>query len=249
MPPRVTSLRPPDASAEWVSEETPVWILKPKGKMIGVATIVHGYGGNRASMLPLAPIFTKAGYAVVIPAMPGQDESKRLQVGFSVDDAKVVTDCVHWVSGTHPGLPQVLFGYSMGGAAVWTAAPDLPAVKGVITEGAFGRFLPTVDDFFDRKFGPLAFLSVPIRIWSRQMSGKDPAQINPISFAKSWHGRPGLVIHGSDDVVVRPVQGKELSQVSGAEYWLIENCAHVRGLEVAPTEFERRITEFLHKVR
>ena len=247
-PPRVVSLTPPGAKVERISEETPAWTVQPKGKVLGVATIVHGYGGTRASMLPLSSIFTQAGYMVVIPAMPGQDESKRPQVGFSVDEAKVIEDCVHWVAKRHPGLPQVLFGYSMGGAAVWSAAPGLPEVKGVISEGAFGRFGPTVDDFFGRKFGAISFLSFPIRVITQQMSGKDPSKINPIEQAKAWRGRKGLVIHGAEDVVVRPAQGEALAEATGTELWMIPNCAHVRGLEVAPAEYEKRIRQFLSEI-
>ncbi len=243
-PPRTVVSLPAGYSERWVSAVTPAWI-GPVKKRKGIAILVHGYGGNRESMLPVGQIFRDAGWEIVIPAMCGQDASKVMQVGFSVDEAKVVADCVASVAQQNPGVPIVLFGYSMGGAAVWTAASSLPAVRGVITEGAFGRFAPTVDDFFERKFGEFTFLVAPIRKWSRQISGKEPSSINPVEQALNYGKRPSLIIHGDSDVVVRPAQGRELASASGGTLWMIAECEHVRGLEVAPGEYKKRISSFL----
>ena len=93
------------------------WFI-PRDRPRGVAVIFHGFGSCKANMLPEAKGFHDLGHAcfVVDFRASGGSAGDATTVGFhEADDVAAAVSHVrqHW-----PGLPVVLFGQSMGAAAV-----------------------------------------------------------------------------------------------------------------------------------
>ena len=82
-----------------------------------VALVVHGYGEHIGRYEELAGVLTAHGAAVLGPDHTGHGKSAGERVLIE-DFEDVVTD-VHLVAGlareTHPGVPLVMIGHSMGG--------------------------------------------------------------------------------------------------------------------------------------
>src|SRR5471030_2753965 len=139
---RPTSLKEvfiPSSKGTVPSWATPA-LAAGRGKPI-VFVLAHGYGGDRSFWTSQMLDLKAKGFESVAPSMPGQDASPDETVGFGPSEAKVVLDTVKWVRGQYKMPPKiVLWGVSMGGAAVWLASEQDPTVDAVISEGAYSRF-------------------------------------------------------------------------------------------------------------
>ncbi len=86
--------------------------------------LIHGLGGNAEDWRNLAPYFTKAGYRVIMPDLPGYGRSEH-PANFSYSIADQASFVVAFMDALN--LHQVeLGGWSMGGWIVQTVAADHP---------------------------------------------------------------------------------------------------------------------------
>ncbi len=118
----------------------------------------------------------------------------------------------NWLAEQHPDKPRYIFGHSLGGAIAIDLARQVPDEKGTIVEGTFTSIPDVVSTF---KWG---WLPVSPLITQRFESIRKVADI----------GSPLLVVHGSDDSLIRPALGRQLYEAAREpkQFVLVEGGSH-----------------------
>jgi uncharacterized protein len=117
-----------------------------------------------------------------------------------------------WLAKTYPHQPRYIFGHSLGGAIAIELASKVDDEKGTIVEGTFTS-IPDVA-------ATMAWGWLPVRpfISQRFESVKKVAKI----------GSPLLVVHGSNDTLIKPALGRQLFEAAAEpkKFVLVEGGSH-----------------------
>ena len=125
------------------------------------------------------------------------------------EDARAAWD---WLAQQQPGKPRYIFGHSLGGAIAIDLARRVPDEQGTMVEGTFTSIPDVVSSF---KWG---WLPVSGFITQRFESIRKVSEI----------GSPLLVVHGSDDNLIRPDLGRQLYEAAQEpkQFVLVEGGSH-----------------------
>ena len=133
----------------------------------------------------------------------------------------------NWLAEQHPDKPRYIFGHSLGGAIAIDLARQVPDEKGTIVEGTFTSIPDVVSTF---KWG---WLPVSPLITQRFESIRKVADI----------GSPLLVVHGSDDSLIRPALGRQLYEAAREpkQFVLVEGGSHHNTNSVGQRQYREAV--------
>ena len=133
----------------------------------------------------------------------------------------------NWLAEQHPDKPRYIFGHSLGGAIAIDLARQVPDEKGTIVEGTFTSIRDVVSTF---KWG---WLPVSPLITQRFESIRKVADI----------GSPLLVVHGSDDSLIRPALGRQLYEAAREpkQFVLVEGGSHHNTNSVGQRQYREAV--------
>ncbi len=173
------------------------WQIK-KDSAKGTVLVCHGYGGNKASMLDRAEAIAAMGYNVFLPDFMGAGASEGNQCTIGYKEAVQVKTCVDYLY--RQGEKKIiLFGTSMGAAAVMKACADYPLpVQGIVLECPFGSMRQTVINRFHMVGVPSFPLSDLLVFWGGLENGFNAFSHNPEDYAKHIKC-PVLLLYGERD--------------------------------------------------
>ena len=139
----------------------------------------------------------------------GQSSEELPSEAMVTEDAHVAWQ---WIARRYPGRARYIFGHSLGGAIAVNLATEVDDSKGLIIEGTFTSI---ADVFRSFKWG---WLPVTLLITQRFDS------VDKIARVKT----PVLVVHGSDDRLIRPELGRALYEHAAApkRFVLVEGGTH-----------------------
>jgi len=125
------------------------------------------------------------------------------------EDAHAAWD---WIGRNHPQQRRYIFGHSLGSAIAVHLATEAPDASGLIVEGSFTS-IPAVFDSM-----PWGWLPVTGLITQRFDAASRIGQV----------GVPVLVVHGSDDKLIRPELGRALYEQAREpkRFVLVEGGSH-----------------------
>ena len=172
------------------------WVPADSAK--GTVVLFHGYGGEKASMLDKADVFRQLGYNTLLADFMGAGGSEGVQTTIGYKEAAQVATCVDYLK-QRGEQHIILFGTSMGAAAILKAMNDRPLeVRALVLECPFGTMLQTVKNRF-RILGvpsfPMAHLLV---FWGGVQNGFNAFAHNPSDYARRIH-LPTLLLYGEKD--------------------------------------------------
>jgi uncharacterized protein len=134
-----------------------------------------------------------------------------------------------WIAQTYPMQPRYIFGHSLGGAIAIELARNVADEQGTIVEGTFTS-IPDVA-------GTMAWGWLPAGplITQRFESIKKVASI----------GSPLLVVHGSNDNVIKPVLGRKLFEaaIEPKRFILVDGGSHHNTNAVGQTAYKVALAE------
>ena len=138
----------------------------------------------------------------------------------------------NWLAEQHPDKPRYIFGHSLGGAIAIDLARQVPDEKGTIVEGTFTSIRDVVSTF---KWG---WLPVSPLITQRFESIRKVADI----------GSPLLVVHGSDDSLIRPTLGRQLYEAAREpkQFVLVEGGSHHNTNSVGQRQYREAVASLFH---
>jgi pimeloyl-ACP methyl ester carboxylesterase len=127
------------------------WFLPAEGSDRAIV-LLHGYGGDRRSMLPRAKFFRQQGYNVLLYDARACGESSGAVCTMGYHETKDLEAALDFLRTKEMRRPACL-GVSQGGATIVMAAEKIPDVRCVICESVYDELSHAVDRRFRHYFG------------------------------------------------------------------------------------------------
>jgi uncharacterized protein len=125
------------------------WII-PHTAPRGLVILFHGYAASKAQVLTVAARLHALGWSAVLVDFRGSGGSQGERTSIGYHEARDVAAAVHWAKQELGSGTPVLYGFSMGAAAVLraVAVENVPA-RAIVVEAAFDRMRTTIHHRFE----------------------------------------------------------------------------------------------------
>lgn len=220
------------------------WFVPPKNGVVVV--LVHGLGGNRASLLPDAEVMVRHGYGIMLYDSRAHGESGGDVATWGSTEAKDIADTARFVRSHSGGARVVLLGFSVGASAVTRAAADDPEVAAVILYATWPSLRAEMA-YKSRRGGWLGTQLTLLAMW---VYGSDIDQIRPELDMVRIAPRPVLMLSGGVDSDTPPWAMDRMFAVTSLpkQFWREPEVGHGGYLQAEPLEYERRVIGFLDRL-
>jgi len=209
--------------------------------------LFHGYAGDKTGMVPEARAFLDMGCSVLLVDFRGSGDSSESYTTIGYDEADDVAAAVNYAQRQLGRTNLVLYGGSMGGAAVLRAAaccgvrPDA-----IMVEAIFDKMLNTVRHRFEA-MGVPSFPSAQLLVfWGGHQAGFNGFAHNPLQYAASVRC-PILFLHGTADPRAHLEEARRVFDAVSAPKRFKEfpNLGHEAAATRFPTEWKQTVRQFL----
>jgi uncharacterized protein len=140
-----------------------------------------------------------------------------------------------------------VLGASMGGAVAILAAAEAPEIKAVIADSPYESAERAIEEGFSRVVGLPAFPFAPVTLKIIEWRvGVSPSQVVPRERVGDISPRPLLLIHGTADTDVSPINSEILYAAAGEpkELRWLPDLGHTRGVRDLQEEYVPLIVGF-----
>lgn len=219
----------------------------PHANATGLVLMFPGYAESKESLLPAAAALHELGYNLLMVDFRGAGGSSGTDTTLGVREAKDVARAVEYARLEWPNDPVVLYGVSMGSAAIMRAI----AVEGIqadaaILESPFDRLLSTVRNRFHAMGLPGTPGSELVVFWGSVQQGFNGFEHNPLDYASSIRC-PTLVLYGENDPRVTPSEFRAIyDRLAGPKELVgFPGAAHEALVVYAPENWREKVAGFL----
>jgi len=199
--------------------------------------------------LSAARAFHDLGYATLLVDFYGSGGSSGSGTTIGVKEAGDVAATADYVRRTWPSRRVVLYGISMGGAAVLRAiAVNRVKPDAVIIEAIFDRLLNAGKNRFRSMGLPGSPFAEMLLFWGSLQHGFNFFSHNPIDYARSVDC-PTLVLHGEKDERATLGQARGIALAMGAEARFVgyADVAHGPIVDARGGDWKRDVQTFLRQ--
>lgn len=212
----------------------------------GTVLLFHGYAASRASLLGEARAFYDLGYSIVLVDFRGSGGSDGNSTTLGYEERRDVAAAVDFAKTEGLPRPYVLYGQSMGGAAILRAVavydvrPD-----GIVLDSVFDRMLGTVRNRFALMKLPSFPTAELLVFWGGRQSGFNGFEHNPADYARRCEC-PTLVQIGALDRNVGQDESRALfeSLPEPKQYEVFADAGHVSLLAADPAKWTANVERF-----
>jgi alpha-beta hydrolase superfamily lysophospholipase len=227
-------------------DDCEAWFIRAKNSK-GLCIAFHSYAASKSSLLQPATAFHDLGYDVLLVDFRGSGGSRGNDTTIGYREAEDAAAAVDFASHKWPRESEILYGQSMGGAAILRAVGELHVQpSAVIIESTFDRMLSTVENRFHAMGLPAFPLARLLVFWGGEQFGYSAFNLNPADYATQVHC-PVLMMQGSLDRRVTDAQARNLfDHLAGPkQFELFDNAGHCAFLEMAPDRWNKTVAGFL----
>jgi hypothetical protein len=211
--------------------------------------LFHGYSGEKSQMIPEAKALLEMGASVLLVDFRGSGESSESYTTIGIDEGADVAAAVNYARAHFPQRKLVLYGQSMGAAAILRAIHNCGVrPDGIISEAVFDTLLNAVRHRFEA-MGVPSFPNAQLLIfWGGRQAGFNGFKHNPVDYAAAVEC-PTLFLHGSDDPLAHAEEGRRVfAAVPGPKsYKEFPRVGHDSGIFEYPEEWREAVSEFLRR--
>jgi uncharacterized protein len=198
------------------------------------------------------PWLASAGYGALLFDFQahGESEGQYTTVGLrEVDDALAAVAYLQSRLGADVKLAGI--GLSMGASVLIVAAARCEAISALVLDSPFATLRRAVSHSFR------VFFRLPPRIFTRptiwfaeRMAGGQVGSVQPVLSIGAFAPRPVLIIQGTEDGIVDPLDSTLLYEAAGEpkQLWRISGARHVEARVLEPDEYRRRVLDLLAQV-
>jgi uncharacterized protein len=180
------------------NEQLEAWFV-PHPQPRGIVLMFPGYAGVKEAFLTPAAHLYQFGYSSLLVDFRGSGGSSGNDTTLGLREADDVAATFEYAQQQWPGQSIILYGISMGGAAILRAvAIDDVHPAAIIVEGVFDRLLTTVKHRFDAVHLPSSPAAELLIFWGSMQMGYNGFGHNPVDYARAITC-PILVMHGERD--------------------------------------------------
>jgi alpha-beta hydrolase superfamily lysophospholipase len=186
------------------------WYIPGAGQDQALVLLFHGYAACKANLLPTAHRLRALGCSVLLVDFYGSGGSSGSGTTIGYQEGEDATSAFRYAGERWPDRPIILYGLSMGGAAVLRAvAIGGAAPEALVLENTFDTLVNTVRRRFRAMHLPPSPLSELLVFWGGIRGGFNALAHNPVAYAAQVNC-PALVLHGRNDPRVTPADSKRL---------------------------------------
>ena len=209
------------------------WV--PTAEPEGTVVMVHGLNRTRVEMVKKVPFAHERGWNALLLDLRHHGESGGEATTFGVrekEDVRAAAD----VARERSAGPLVLWGVSLGGAAVVLAAADDPLVAGIICDSSFRNLRDTVAHHIRLFRGWRWWLRVvpawpvtdEVLFWMGRKGGFDTDAADVLDAAARLGDRPALFVANSEDRRMPKEIAFDLAAAAGpaAEVLIVPGRSH-----------------------
>lgn len=216
-----------------------------------LAVLFHGYAASKSALLSAALGFRDLGYATLLVDFYGSGGSSGSGTSIGVREADDVAAAAAYGRRKWPDRRLVLYGISMGGAAVLRAlAAHGVKPDAVIVEATFDRLLNAGKNRFRAMGLPGSPFAEMLLLWGSVQHGFNFFSHNPIDYARSVNC-PVLVLHGEKDerTTVEQARGIALAMGVKARFIAYADVPHIPIVDARGGDWKRDVQIFLQQLR
>jgi len=209
--------------------------------------IFHGYAASKSQLLRSARALHDLGFGTLLVDFYGSGGSSGTGTSLGVVEARDVAATMSYARDTWPDRKLVLYGFSMGAAAILRAvAVEKARPNGLIIEASFDNLLNTVTSRFHAMGLPGPPFAQILLFWGGLQWGFNPFSHNPVDYARAVTC-PVLILHGARDIRVSDEQARAIKGVMGEKARLVifPDVPHMPIVEAQPADWAHEVQEFL----
>jgi alpha-beta hydrolase superfamily lysophospholipase len=215
----------------------------PCDRAKGAVVLAHGYAAAKSSQLHIAKTLHELGWEAYLVDLRGSGGSTGDGTTLGWREADDVARAVERATRDRP---PVLWGTSMGAAAVLRAVSRGTPARGLVLEAPFPRLIDAVRSRFAIMGAP-SFPSAELLVfWGGVRGGFDGFALEPVEWARSARA-PALVLHGEADPTVSVEQVREVAGALAGPKTLVTfpGVGHESTLSARPAEARVAVASFL----
>lgn len=217
---------------------------KPSAPLV---ILFHGYTAEKSSTLPEARAFLEMGLSVLLIDFRGSGESSESYTTVGFDEAEDVAAAVRYAQEHLPRSKVILYGQSMGAAAILRAVDSCGVQPdAIIVEAVFDKMLTTVRHRFEAMRVP-SFPSAELLVfWGGHQAGFNGFAHNPVEYAASVRC-PILFLHGTVDPRAHIEEGRRVFAAvpSLKQFKEFPGLGHETYVVRFPREWKETVSQFL----
>jgi pimeloyl-ACP methyl ester carboxylesterase len=211
----------------------------------GAIILLHGAGGDRASLVVEARALSNAGFGVLSFDLPGHGDSEG-DIHWSESERGALRSAVDWLVRREEVDPKRIgaVGFSLGGYVLVQVAASDERLSAIALVGTPSDPVAQAE-FQHRHFGRLTQLPA---LYALRRGGMD-LEVRARDFVGKVAPRPLLVVTGTDDGTVPKAMADELYRAAGEPKTLvvIEGAGHGGYETKAPGTYPAAIVEFFER--
>ncbi len=213
--------------------------------------LFHGYASQKTDLLREAHKFLELGVSVFLVDFRGSGGSSKSYTTIGVCEGVDVATAVRYAKDRFSHTDTILFGRSMGAAAVLRAVHEEAITPdAVILEAVFDRMLSTVCNRFDIMGAPSFPAARLLVFWGGIQFGFNGFGNNPVEYASSLKC-PVLFMHGSSDPRAKLSEGRSVyDAVPGSCKWFKEfsEAGHQSYVAAYPEQWKVSVNNFFVEI-
>lgn len=243
-----TTHRIPVADNEWLEAwQVPAQGTAPQGTIL----LFPGHLGTKGSqLLSTARSFSQLGYDAFMVDFRGVGGSSGNTITLGMGEAKDVAAAVDYVQQQNPQSPIVLYGVSMGSAAILRAiALEQVQPDAIILELPFARMVDAVKSRLRYAKIPPSPTAELLVFWGGLQHGFNGLAHNPVTYAKAVRC-PVLLVHGQQDPWTSDAEIEEIFANLPEPKQLVVSpeAGHHQLIGVDGQQWQRSIRQFLASI-
>lgn len=213
-----------------------------------MVVLFHGHGACKCSLLREARAFHDLGCECLLVDFRAGGGSTGEICTLGVEEADDVGATVRLARDLAPKLPIILFGQSMGGAAILRAvALDQAQADGLIVESTFDRLFTTVQHRFELMGIPTFPMARLLVFWGGAQHGFNAFAHNPVDYARRVT-IPTMLMIGAKDAMVREseVESIHTALAGPKSLHVFPDTGHESYLFRCPDKWTELVHQFLN---
>lgn len=214
------------------------------------AIIIHGYNNFGLQMLDIAQEFYKLGFNIILPDCRGHGKSDGDYISMGWYDRFDILQWIKFIIKKNPQAKIILYGLSMGGAAVlMTSGENLPVnLKCIISDCAYTSVKDELFYHYKKIFNLPKFLLNLTDIICQTKPGyklSEASAINQVKKSKT----PILFIHGAQDRFVPTKMVYKLYKTANCpkDILVMPKAGHAMSYKTNSKKYWQKINAFLKR--
>ena len=222
------------------------WLV-PQDDSRGVVILFHGYADKKDSLLAAAKVFHELGYTTLLVDFRGCGGSGGSETSIGYHEAEDVVAALAWARQRMVQRRHVLFGASMGAAAVLRAVGDLGARPGaLVLQYPFDTLTHSVRHRFEALHVPVFPAAELLVFWGGWQHGFNGFRYNPADYARQVRCPTLLMVGDRDERVTLDDSRRIFDALAGPKQMRIfTGLGHESLLQPRPQEWRETVASFL----